>query len=705
MSTCPRVRRILHAALVSVASVMGFSVWAQDSLPTRTSDEAAAEVIETFAGIRKTYLEGDITPEKSIEAYEEIIRVIDGGLDRDYGHVAAEMIYNVIRTSAPLLNRQDALEAIAEAAYEHQLADTSAAGQVSFLFALGNLEFDRGEYGAAATILDSVLARDIVPGSEIAFASGYNIRGFTYRAEGDWERAPAAFARAVEIYESVPGQEGVRMRSLAYAAGANADVKKFDLAIEQSNAAMDLLRQLGGDEAVDPALASSVLQSHSTILQLRGDYAGAIAVAMRALAVRKRTKEIREVAAAYWHLAHLARLEGRREDALAYYWEALEFVPAHADPRTRQTILEDLSHVFIELGDYKQAYYVQDLSHRIADSLTRATQALNVARLEENAAAHRVRLELERARAAAASQAVTESRRTLALTWGAFALVTLIGAVAYLAYRFRRKAAEHDRLEGLVAARTADLEEHAGRLERSNHELERFAYIASHDLKTPIRNVTSFLGLIRRRLAADAQANVSEYVDLAIGYAHQMNTLVTDVLEFSRIDANMSAPATPVNVWDLADKFCRERSVELKRDNATVEIIGTAEVCAPEAYLSQVLSNLVDNGLKYNTSPFPRVRVDISQEDDTAIIRVSDNGIGIAPEYHELVFEMFKRLHTGDEYPGTGLGLAVCKKVVERLGGTIALESAEGEGSTFTVTVRTSMPAVAERREALTAHA
>ena len=671
---------------------------------------AAFEALrEAFAEIRTTYLDSAATPERRARAQDAADSLLAKGIDPDHGWVAAEMIYQGINVSAQLARPRDFLDALAEAAYAHHLGDTATSGQYSFLLAIGNLEYDRGEYAAAAVLLDSFLQAPPISGMAVATGSGYNIRGFTYRMTQDYAAAARAFDAAVEQYGSTGHNAVDEMVSLSYAARAYQDIGDLPSAEARIAAAFSILEAVG-QPARDHPQAYDLFNTSAAILASRGDHAGALARLEQSIAHARRSGNRRREATALQNAGFIRRDIGDYAGAIATFEATLASLPGGTAPRMRQELLTYLAAVYKEIRRLPEAYRAQAEALAISDSLLAVTQALNAKRLEENAEAHRVRLELAEAETRAADLAVAESRRQLALAWGALAIVSLVAALGFVAYRLRRKAAEHDRLEDLVAARTAEIEAHraelesrARQLERSNHELERFAYIASHDLKTPIRNVTSFLGLIRRRLAPAARAGVEEYLDLATAYAHQMHALVTDVLEFSRIDADLESSSEVVDVAGLLGKLSRQLAPSFAARNGRLEISGTGHVSAPPAQLTQVLTNLIENGLKYNRSVCPTVSVtvgeapaDASDGGPATSIRVTDNGIGIAAEYRERVFGMFKRLHTADEFEGTGLGLAVCRKVCERLGGAIALESAEGEGSTFTVTLPAA--AVGSRR-------
>lgn len=227
-------------------------------------------------------------------------------------------------------------------------------------------------------------------------------------------------------------------------------------------------------------------------------------------------------------------------------------------------------------------------------------------------------------------------------------------------------------------------------LTKKNEELERFAFVASHDLRTPLRNIISFGGLLNRRLKDHADENIHQFLGYINNYAHHMNSIIDNILDYARIEKNEMAPNEAVDmgeVWQTVAGLLNDRFTER---NAIVRVRGEMpKVLAQQMQIVQLLQNLSENALNYNTSPQPEITFGRTTSDVSgqACFFVRDNGIGIDPKYQEKVFDMFYRLHSMDKFPGTGLGLAICKKIVQRHGGNIWLESKEGHGTTIYFTL------------------
>jgi signal transduction histidine kinase/DNA-binding NarL/FixJ family response regulator len=223
-------------------------------------------------------------------------------------------------------------------------------------------------------------------------------------------------------------------------------------------------------------------------------------------------------------------------------------------------------------------------------------------------------------------------------------------------------------------------------LERSNVELEQFAYVASHDLQEPLRMVASYTQLLARRYQGKLGPDADDFIRFAVEGVTRMKRLIGDLLEYSRVGARGRSLA-PVSSQSVMDRVLRNLEVTMKSAAAEVSADGLPRVLGDEVQLEQLLQNLVSNAIKFRGEAPPRVQVSAEHKGDHCLFRVSDNGIGIDPQFFGRLFVIFQRLHDREEYPGTGIGLATCKKIVERHGGRIWLESAPGQGTTFLFTL------------------
>jgi len=222
------------------------------------------------------------------------------------------------------------------------------------------------------------------------------------------------------------------------------------------------------------------------------------------------------------------------------------------------------------------------------------------------------------------------------------------------------------------------------RLESVNKELERFAFIASHDLKTPLRNINSFLGLIKNRLTDQHQQdeNLMEYLTYAQSSAKKMHFLIQNILEYSRLNKK-EIELSEVDLNVIVKAAIQNLKTFIAENNAKIIVGDLPKVKGLDVQLTLLFQNLIENGIKYNKSKIPTVELSCVTFVTEYLITVKDNGIGINESYKNKVFEMFTRLHGESTYQGTGIGLAICKKIAENHSGKISLESIEKIGSTF----------------------
>jgi signal transduction histidine kinase len=243
-------------------------------------------------------------------------------------------------------------------------------------------------------------------------------------------------------------------------------------------------------------------------------------------------------------------------------------------------------------------------------------------------------------------------------------------------------------LDELAATRQANtvLQAHTAELERSNSELEQFAYIASHDLQEPLRKVASFTQLLQRRYAGQLDARADQYIEFAVDGAKRMQALINDLLQYSRVGRSAREPALVSSDAALAQAR-NNLAPAMQETGATVETGHLPLVLAELPLLTAVFQNLLSNALKFSGGKPPRIVITCTRDEPFWLFSFSDNGIGIDPEYAERIFVIFQRLHERTAYPGTGIGLAMTRKIVEYFGGRIWLDTSYTEGSRFLFTL------------------
>lgn len=297
------------------------------------------------------------------------------------------------------------------------------------------------------------------------------------------------------------------------------------------------------------------------------------------------------------------------------------------------------------------------------------------------------------------------SRFWVETTWLAITVIILAGALYWFAASSDRR--EHYRsllatrleeqstaLERQVAQRTSHLvelqaesEKKARQLAASNADLEQFAYIASHDLQEPLRTVTSFVQLLQHRYEGKLDTDANEYIAYAVDGAKRMHELILDLLSYSRV-STQGDDFISCDLNRIVAEAQANLEVSISESAALIEVGPLPTVDGDHRQLVSLFQNLISNAIKYRkVNLAPKLRIQAIPDGKEWMFQVSDNGIGIEPEYRERIFVIFQRLHAAGTYEGTGIGLAICKRIVDRHGGRIWVESETGKGSTFNFTL------------------
>jgi signal transduction histidine kinase len=230
-------------------------------------------------------------------------------------------------------------------------------------------------------------------------------------------------------------------------------------------------------------------------------------------------------------------------------------------------------------------------------------------------------------------------------------------------------------------------------LTRSNRDLEKFAYVASHDMQEPLRTIISYIELIEKKLAPvsagggeDIDEDLQKYMDFVVDAGYRMRELISGLLEYSQLDRDIK-PQGLINCDDVLKEVMENLQSSIEDSKAMVQYDTLPQINANYMSMVQLFQNLISNSIKFKRDVTPMVNISCRQKEGSFLFSIEDNGIGIKPDYKEKVFELFKRLHPVGEYIGAGIGLAICKKIVERYNGKIWVESVPDKGSTFYFTI------------------
>ena len=275
-------------------------------------------------------------------------------------------------------------------------------------------------------------------------------------------------------------------------------------------------------------------------------------------------------------------------------------------------------------------------------------------------------------------------------------ILTGLSAVAGFAvgvFDARAKTKAHE-----LAARNRELQRTRERLEASNERLEQFAHAVSHDLQEPLRMVSSYASLVERRYGEELDDEAIEYLEFAVDGAERMSEMIDGLLRYSRVDTQ-GDPFEPVDLEVVLETVRKDLEVRIEETDADLTVGPLPTVYGDGSQLRQLFQNLFANAIEYRGDADPQIDVEADRDGDEWAVSVSDDGIGIDPDDHERIFEVFQRLHTQEAHPGTGIGLALCDRIVDRHGGSIEVDSSPGAGSTFSVRLPADEPTSASRGE------
>lgn len=581
----------------------------------------------------------------------------------------------------------------------------------------------RHDLGTALELLDMAKAIDTSATSIMDRALLLGDEGEIFLALNDFERSQELFHEQLKTYEANNFEPGIARVNFALGK-LFSEQDNFSQALENYNVALDFFEKQNNTKG-----KMQTLNALGKTLGKLGKYRASLSRCSDALLLARAINDRREMARINANLGFACDKIGRTEDALKYYDAALDVaeeiedqhliaetavnlgdlhfqqsdtlkaqtyfelaqnqVAGSGSKALQKTVFSSLCPFYEQVGKDSQAYECLKILVKLKDELFDEEQSKHLITNQIRYETEQREKEVKQLRAQELESHLTIQQQRMG-NYALLAAVLIAGGLAFFLYKsVQQKKSYNLALQGEVQKRTQELRDSNSQLsesnhllERSNSELERFAYIASHDLKSPLRNVISFLNLIERKVRKYEDTDLGEYIDFASNNARQMHQLIQDVLEFSKV-GNHEAALDTVNMNESMMMVVQNLKNEMEAKNAAIYANGLPEIQGNSVQVIQLLQNLISNGIKYNESQHPKVIVSHRSDQANHVFSVRDNGIGISPEHHDKIFEMFKRLHTRDEYPGTGIGLALCKKIVQNLGGDMWLDSTQGKGTTI----------------------
>lgn len=444
----------------------------------------------------------------------------------------------------------------------------------------------------------------------------------------------------------------------------------------------------------------------SKINLIKGNKEFALMQARDALQLAEQIGDVRALVSIKNELAKVLRKMGRYNEALQLGFEVINTPEGEVSDFDKIDLYSEMSQSYKEIGNYKQAYVYSKKHHALQDSISAIEKAQNVLEIEKKYQSELKETENKALKTQQVEQEILLTQKNY-LNNALFFILFLLGAVSFMIYKNNRaKICAQVILEEKVKERTEELRLSNKKLQKSNVELERFAHIASHDLREPLRNISGFAGLLRKELNPESGSNTEEYLDFITNNTLQLNILIQDILVYSKLNQEkIQERTTSFNPNLIIDNISKKLSESIRKKKVKIFVKGQLPMLnstGQQVYF--LFKNLIENGIKYNKSDFPRIDILCLDKGENYEFLIRDNGIGISPEFTVKIFEMFTRLHNREKFEGTGLGLSFCQKIVENHGGKIWVESIEGKGSSFIftwpkalTTVESKMPKVSTK--------
>ena len=376
------------------------------------------------------------------------------------------------------------------------------------------------------------------------------------------------------------------------------------------------------------------------------------------------------------NLSHIAQIQGKYKESIRYYTDSIEIAKATDHIAEITTSLSGIGMAYAALNDNEKALkYLREalsLAKKIGVKQNIEHIYLNFSEIYEKLGNYKKAFEYYKKYIAVRDELVNkETTKTIN------------------EIKTRYEVEKKEKEAQLLKEKNEAISIYARKLEASNNSLNQFAHIASHDLREPLRMVSSYLGLLERTMGDQITPTQKQFIDFAVDGSKRMDNLIQDLLRLARVDADPRIER--VSLTEVVDVARHNLQVLLKEKNARIKATDLPTIMADRTQVMQLLQNIIGNGIKYNESAQPTVTISYQKGSSESVISIADNGIGIAPEYREKAFQIFQRVPTAKKYQGSGIGLAICKKIVDGLNGSISIADNPGGGTVFQISIPTSL--------------
>jgi signal transduction histidine kinase len=631
----------------------------------KSAPEIRADMIDDMNSLATLQINNDLTA-----AYELSISAITYAVTISYQEGEAAALMNAATCA---VKRRDYTEAIA--LYYRTLAirksQRDRQGIATIHTKLGNTKLRAGDYTSALEHYDTAIRLLQDSGDKLAVADLFANSGIIHGFQGNYALALKSHLQALKIFE--PLNEQARMASSYTNIGfIYTDQLNYDNALKMFE------RALGIRQTQDDIMAvSDILVNIGLVYQGQQRYQEALEVHNRALKMRENLGDSAKLAVSYSNLGNIYRFLQENQMALDYYIKALELSQQVNDKRI-------MLQSYINLGEL----YYEQMKHTEAHRYLEAAVLL----AEETGLKNQLRRAYELSSMLYAQEENYEKAYKYNLLFVKLDREVSNSeiSVQMAQMSLRHEMEQNERAAEIEKVKNAELQKandllaiYVRRLEGSNDELNQFAHVASHDLREPLRMIHSYLKLLHQGLGDMASDTQKQFFRFALDGADRMEAMILDLLRLAKVDADPKIE--PISLEQVTQDVKNNLQLLLNEKKGLILTDDLPQIKADRAQMLQLFQNIIGNGLKYNENIKPTIVIRHIYKDTHMEISLSDNGIGIPQEYREKAFQIFKRLPTERKYEGSGIGLAICKKIVDSMGGSISIEENPGGGTIFQI--------------------
>lgn len=585
--------------------------------------------------------------------------------------------------------------------------------QISIMINLGQICYYLSDHKQSLEHFHHVLELGKDNLSESKMAHIYSSLSDTYLALGDYNRAYEFQLKALEIRETIQDQEGIAKSGYGFGS-IFFEQKHYEQALQKYLQSLQTWKELNNQQWI-----LTTLTAIGTTYGSMGKWEQALTYDMEALKLAETLQDETNMAYILHSIGSNYADMGNYDSAEENLRKALQITQNTGNLQFEANVLESLGNVLVKSGKPELAIDPLTQAFQIASGVDAKSDVANICRSlaqahhitgNENKAYYYLMQHtalkdslltgemIDRMNNLQNSYEIQKREKEVALltSQNKVKQLSLYGAAAgglmliFLLWMVRGRYKAEKNAKALLEEKNREIEVQNQKLAESNADLEQFAYVASHDLKEPLRMITGYASLIKKRYSKVFDESGNEFMHFIADAALRMDRLLDGLLDYSRVNRK-NLGAKWVNLNDVVKVVNNNLQMRIKQSNARLYIGNLPTIKANYTQMVQLFQNLVGNALKFSQNSLPEVIVDCHIENEECVFMVKDNGIGIADENKDRIFQVFQRLHTQTEYEGSGVGLSITRKIVERYGGKIWVESEVGKGSTFFFTLPKAM--------------